>query len=642
MKRAVLMMLSCCLFPVFAAGYHIIGGEIFYKTLGMTEDNSRYRYLITLKLYRDADFTCGERQGCIDRFENPVTANVFSSNGSKVLSSVYLYISFTRPLIDTLKNPCLAPQAQHLEVAFYTATIELPPIAGGYYVSSQRCCRGEKLSNIYDSEHEGSTYYTVIPGIESRPNNNSAYFDRDTAIVICNAMPFQLDYAAYDEDGDSLTYNLCSALTDGSNANESNSTTPPPYNSTVSYIPPYSGSNPMGGSPGISISSKGLITCTPDRPGKYVVTVCVNEYDPVTKQFLGTHSKDILLTVFNCQTKITAIFPSVLNNCTEDPSLHVPITNSSVAGFTSTYYWTFGDGTDTLTDAKTMFYHQYPDTGVYKVKMVVNPGLACTDSSEGKIFNYPGLTAGFTSTGVCRGDPILFNDTSSYVYGNITSHIWDLGMLDSVVTPGAERAMRYVFPKGDVYTISLTLLTDKQCVKTVSKNIRIYEVNPYAGNDTILAKGQQMVMQGSGGDFYSWSPSDGLSNPNIAQPVLNYNRDISFALRVSNQQGCFGYDSIHVKYYTGPEMYIPNAFSPNGDGLNDYFRFIPVGITTYKFFRIFNRWGTEIYSSTDFRTGWDGTFKGSPAPVDTYIWILQGTDFNGKEIMKKGTVTLIR
>lgn len=89
-------------------------------------------------------------------------------------------------------------------------------------------------------------------------------------------------------------------------------------------------------------------------------------------------------------------------------------------------------------------------------------------------------------------------------------------------------------------------------------------------------------------------------------------------------------------------MYIPNAFSPNGDGLNDRFRFIPVGIATYKFFRIFNRWGTEIYSSTDFRTGWDGTFKGAPAPVDTYIWILQGTDFNGKEIMKKGTVTLVR
>jgi gliding motility-associated-like protein len=642
MKRVLLLVLSCCFLPIFAAGYHIIGGEIFYKTLGMNEDNTRYRYLITLKLYRDADFTCGDRQGCIDRFENPVAANVYTSNGAKVLSSVYLYISFTRPLIDTLKNPCLAPQAQHLEVAFYTATIDLPPIHGGYYVSSQRCCRGEKLSNIYDSEHEGSTFYTIIPGTETRPNNNSAYFDKDTAIIICNALPFTLDYAAYDEDGDSLTYNLCSALTDGSGANESNSATPPPYNSTVRYIPPYSGSNPMGGSPGISISSKGLITCTPNLPGKYVVTVCVNEYDPVTKVFLGTHSKDILLTVFNCQTNITAIFPPVLNNCTEDPALHVPISNSSIAGYTSTYYWTFGDGTDTLTNSQTIFYHQYPDTGTYQVKMVVNPDLACTDSATGIVNNYPGLKAGFTTAGICRGVPVQLNDTSSYTYGNIINHIWDFGVSDSVITPGGQRALQYTFPKGDVYTISLTLITDKQCTKTVTQNLRIYEVNPFAGNDTILARGQPMMMQGSGGEFYSWTPADGLSDASIANPVLNYDRDIAFQLRVSNQQGCFGYDSVNVKYYTGPEMYIPNAFTPNGDGHNDRFRFIPVGIVDYKYFRIYNRWGVEIYSSTDFRSGWDGYYKGMPAPIDTYIWILQGVDYNGKEITKKGTVTLIR
>ncbi|MFY0252330.1 PKD domain-containing protein [Chitinophaga sp. 30R24] len=642
MKRAVLLVLSCCLFPFLAAGYHIIGGEIYYKTLGMNGDNTRYRYLITLKLYRDADFTCGDRQGCIDRFENPVTANVFTANGTRVLSSVYLYMDHTIPLIDTLKNPCLAPQAQHLEVAFYTAVVELAPVAGGYYISSQRCCRGERLNNIYDSEHEGSTYYTVIPGIESRPNNNSAYFSKDTAIVICNTMPFTLDYAAYDEDGDSLTYHLCNALTDGTDSNEGNSTTPPPYNTMVRYIPPFSGDNPMGGSPGITISNKGLISCTPNQPGKYVVTVCVDEYDRTTKQFLGTHSKDILLTVFNCQTKITAGFPPVLNNCTTDPSFLIPISNSSVSGFTSTYYWTFGDGTDTLTNDKTMFYHQYPDSGTYKVKLVVNPGLNCTDSTTGIINNYPGLKVGFTLEGACKGLPVQLNDTSSYSYGNITSLRWDFGGADSLETSALQRTQQHIFTKEDTYTISLTVLTDKQCEKTVTQSLQVYGVNPFAGNDTILAKGQTMILQGSGGDFYSWTPTDGLSDPSIAHPVLNYNQDISYVLQVSNPQGCIGTDTINVKYYTGPDIYVPTAFTPNGDGQNDYFHFIPVGITNYKFFRIFNRWGAEIYSSTDFRAGWDGTYKGKPAPVDTYIWILQGTDYNGKEISKKGFVALIR
>jgi gliding motility-associated-like protein len=67
-----------------------------------------------------------------------------------------------------------------------------------------------------------------------------------------------------------------------------------------------------------------------------------------------------------------------------------------------------------------------------------------------------------------------------------------------------------------------------------------------------------------------------------------------------------------------------------------------VGIISYKYFRIYNRWGQEMYASTDFRTGWDGTYQGRPAPVDTYVWILDGTDLTGKVIQRRGTVTLIR
>lgn len=643
MKIAVLLILCCCLFPICAAGYHIIGGEIYYKTLGLNRDNTRYRYLITLKLYRDADFTCGDRQGCIDRFENPVTANIYMVSGARPISTVYLTMRDTKPMRDTLKNPCLAPKSQHLEVALYSDTIELPAINGGYFIASQRCCRGEKITNIYDSEHEGSTYYTIIPGSESKPYNNSAYFDKDTSIIICNALPFTLDYAAYDEDGDSLTYSLCNALTDGTNNQSDNSSvTPPPYNQTVRYIPPYAGANPVGGNPRMSISNKGLISCTPDKPGKYVITVCVNEYDRATGAFLGTHSKDILLTIFDCQTKITAKFPPVIMNCAESPAFDIPISNSSIAGFTSAYLWTFGDGTDTVTNSQTLFYHQYPDTGVYKIKLVVNPGLACTDSLEGVVHNYPGLKVGFTTEGLCKGEQIRFNDTSSYLYGHIVSKQWDFGNSDPVSIFRGEGGVSHVYNAGNTYPVSLTIKTDNICERTVTKDLKIYEVKPFAGNDTILAKGQQLVLPGSGGDFYSWTPTEGLSNPSVAQPLVTGNKDITYYLKVSDRQGCFGYDSINIKYYTGPEIYVPTAFSPNGDGQNDRFRFIPVGITTYKFFRIFNRWGVEIYSSPDYKTGWDGTYKGDPAPVDTYIWILQGVDFNGKEIMKRGTVTLIR
>lgn len=636
-KWVLLAMIGCVLYSNVQA-YHIIGGEIYYRTVGFNQQNGKYRYLITLKLYRDGDFVCGARQGCLDYFENPVPVNIFNSRGTRVLPPILLQIQRVLPLHDTLKNPCLAPKTIYLDVAFYGGdTVELDPIPGGYYLTYQRCCRGEALTNIYDSEREGSTFVARIPGNDSRPGNNSVYFAKDEALVICSGLALRYDYAAVDSDGDSLTYELCSALAGGSRNSEA--ATPPPYNQTVTYISPYNGKNPMGGAPKLSIDQNGLITGMPDRAGKFVVSVCVSEYDRRTKTLLGVHHKDILITVYNCQTRIVASTPPVLNHCIDTLGFSVPITNNSVAGYTSTYYWTFSDGTDTLTDTRNVFFHAFPDTGVYTLKMVVNPGLPCTDSIHARINNYPGLRAGFTVSGVCREEPLFFSDTSSYRYGNIVSRKWEFGVNDAT---SALQDASYRFPSGGIYTVRLNVQTDRECAAVVTQNVQVYEVNPFAGNDTILAKGQTLRMRGMGGDTYSWWPSTGLSDPNISDPMLIWNEEIDFVLRVSNRQGCVGYDSINVKYYTGPEIYIPNAFTPNGDGQNDFFRFIPVGMQEYHFFRIFNRWGEVMYSSLDFRRGWDGYYQGRPASIDTYLWILEGVDLHGQKVSKKGTVTLLR
>lgn len=640
-KSVTLLILSWMLVST-ASAYHIIGGEIYYRTVGFNATNGTYRYIFTLKLYRDGDFVCGTRQGCLDYFENPVPVNIFNATGQRVTAARMMEIKTTRAIRDTLKNPCLAPQTIYLEVAFYESdTIDLAPVPGGYTVSYQRCCRGEALTNIYNSEREGSTFYTVIPGSDSRPGNNSAYFGIDEAPVICSGLPFRYNYSATDPDGDSLTYSLCSALAGGT-SRTSEAVSPPPYTTTVSYIPPYHGGGPMGGNPAMSIDNNGLITGVPDRSGKFVVSVCVSEWDRASGRLLGVHHKDILITVYNCVTRITASTPSLLNHCNDTLGFAVPITNNSVAGFTSTYQWTFSDGTDTITDSRNVFFHHFPDTGSYTVKLVVNPGLPCTDSMTGRINNYPGLRTGFTINGLCREDPVQFNDTSSYRYGHIISRQWDFGVPDTPLDTALIPNPVYRFPRGGVYSISLQLETDRGCSATITQNFRLYEVNPFAGNDTILARGQPLRLQGSGGEIYAWSPPTGLNNPGIRDPLLNWNSEIDLVLRVSNQQGCFGYDTINVKYYTGPEFYIPNAFTPNGDGLNDFFRFTPVGIRDYAYFRIFNRWGELIFDSLDFRRGWDGYYRGRPAAIDTYLWILEGTDLNGQKISKKGTVTLLR
>ena len=95
-------------------------------------------------------------------------------------------------------------------------------------------------------------------------------------------------------------------------------------------------------------------------------------------------------------------------------------------------------------------------------------------------------------------------------------------------------------------------------------------------------------------------------------------------------------------YFAGINIYVPRAFSPNNDGINDVLKPILVGIQTFHYFTVYNRWGNIIFTTTDPNQGWDGTFKGVPQPVETYLWIAEGIDENGKKIVAKGMTSLVR
>jgi gliding motility-associated-like protein len=100
--------------------------------------------------------------------------------------------------------------------------------------------------------------------------------------------------------------------------------------------------------------------------------------------------------------------------------------------------------------------------------------------------------------------------------------------------------------------------------------------------------------------------------------------------------------SIFIKVYEGPLYYLPNAFTPNGDGLNDIFRPTPVGIKSTAYFRVFNRYGLLMFETRQWMAGWDGTIQGKPSASGTYVWMIKGIDKNGAVVEMKGTVILIR
>jgi gliding motility-associated-like protein len=92
----------------------------------------------------------------------------------------------------------------------------------------------------------------------------------------------------------------------------------------------------------------------------------------------------------------------------------------------------------------------------------------------------------------------------------------------------------------------------------------------------------------------------------------------------------------------GSDIVVPNAFTPNGDGHNDVLRVDALGIRDFQYFKVFNRWGQEVFTSANTGVGWNGTIGGQLAPMGTYVWAASGLDFQGRVVQRRGTVILIR
>jgi len=171
-----------------------------------------------------------------------------------------------------------------------------------------------------------------------------------------------------------------------------------------------------------------------------------------------------------------------------------------------------------------------------------------------------------------------------------------------------------------------------------------------AGADTFVVANQPLQLYTSVSDStslsYNWSPSYGLSDPTIFNPVSTLGTEldsITYQVKASNAFGCYGTATKKIKIFkTGPEIFVPSAFTPNHDGLNDLLKPITVGIQIFNYFRIYNRWGQLLFASADASRGWDGNANGTMQQSGTYVYVTEGIDYKGNKVFRKGTVVLIR
>lgn len=206
--------------------------------------------------------------------------------------------------------------------------------------------------------------------------------------------------------------------------------------------------------------------------------------------------------------------------------------------------------------------------------------------------------------------------------------------------------------KDIVYTLSI--LSDVNgCASLVTDDIAIdvtppIKIKTYPA-DTVVYQSDVLQISAVPFDpdviYFNWSPSLGLDNPTISNPTVTAGQigdDILYQVIGSTVAGCKGEAYVRVKVYKGPDIYVPTGFTPNGDGLNDKLVPFPVGIKKLNYFRIFNRWGQEIFSTARLHEGWDGTINGTRQASGTYVWMAEGVTEQDKVITKKGVLTLIR
>ncbi|WP_162303814.1 Ig-like domain-containing protein [Paracnuella aquatica] len=141
---------------------------------------------------------------------------------------------------------------------------------------------------------------------------------------------------------------------------------------------------------------------------------------------------------------------------------------------------------------------------------------------------------------------------------------------------------------------------------------------------------------------YQWTPANGLTNASSPAPQARLQDEQKYQVAITEASGCVVVDTVLVRLFERPDVFVPTLFSPNGDGINDVLRLNAVALRSLNAFRIYNQWGKQVFSTNNLNEGWDGTFGGQVQPMATYTWVLSGVDKNGKPITRSGSVTLAR
>jgi len=321
------------------------------------------------------------------------------------------------------------------------------------------------------------------------------------------------------------------------------------------------------------------------------------------------------------------------------------VNRSTIADSTQlqfTFNWSFGDLNNPVTSTLQNPNHRYSALGTYPVQLIVYSDKGCVDTLVQLLQSiYPQPKVFVTSADIqlCLGQPIRFFATANGM--GFAPRKWFWNMSDGGGTSLQNPV--WMFQKPGMQTAQVYFVNQKGCVSdTAAVSIPVYEkpklklptkLTIYRGDSIRLVP--SLV---SGNNlYYKWYPATYLNSDTASTPLSTPYDDITYQLQLTGEGYCMVTDTLHIKVMKMPE--IPNAFSPNGDGIYDTWQIKYLQDYPNSSLEIFNRTGRLVYSSKGNGRAWDGTWEGKPVPVATYYYLIQL--HNGQPPIS-GSVTVIR
>ena len=329
----------------------------------------------------------------------------------------------------------------------------------------------------------------------------------------------------------------------------------------------------------------------------------------------------------------------------------MPFTNQSSIGTgnMTNYLWDFGDNNSSVVPNPN---HTYTNPGTYNVTLIAVSDSGCADTIVQQVTVYPNPVVSFSADDLdgCAPHCVSFSDLTTISPGNISAWHWDFGDGDSSIVQNPQ----HCFIEPTTFNVTLTAISNEGCVitQTLNNYITAYP-SPVAGftvspnPTTVLAPLVQFTDLSTGASSWKWLFGDGdsLILSAIDHPYHLYPSETGGTYPVvqivTSPNGCTDTAFIEVIVLGDFSFYIPNAFTPNGDGKNDDFFGVGEGIEKFDLY-VFDRWGNMLFHGDELFKKWDGRYKGDIVQEDVYVWKVTLTDIFNKKHTYIGHVTVIR